>query len=156
MADKKSGVAAKVRQLIEPTVVSMGYSIWNVSFGKEVADYNLEIEIDKPEGIDIDDCAKVTDAIEPMIDELDPVETQYNLIVSSAGLDRVLSTDMHYDYAISGGYPVTAKLYTAVEGSKEHIGRLTSYDSDSIYIQSEEKEIKIDRKAVSKLTAWCG
>lgn len=156
MADKKLGVAARVRQLVEQTIIDLGYSVWNVSFGKEVADYTLEIEIDRDGGIDIDDCIKVNDVIEPMIDELDPIETQYNLVVSSAGLDRTLSCDAHYDYAIGGAYPVTAKLYTAVEGSKEHVGTLTGYDDEAVYIKKETETIKIDRKAVSRLTAWCG
>ncbi len=156
MADKKSNVAAKVRQAIEPSVVGMGYSIWNISFGKEVTDYTLEIEIDKQGTVDIDDCIKVNDVIEPIIDELDPIEMQYNLVVSSAGLDRTLSCDEHFNYAINGGYTVTAKLYTATEGSKEHSGILQKYDADTITVNNGEKQIKIDRKAVSKLTAWCG
>lgn len=156
MADKKSNVAARVRQAVEPSIISLGYSVWSVSFGKEVSDYTLEIEIDKDGMVDIDDCIKVNDVIEPIIDELDPIETQYNLVVSSAGLDRTLSCDAHLDYAIKGGYTVTAKLYTAVEGAKEHSGIPTCYDSDTITLDNGEKQIKIDRKAVSKLTAWCG
>ncbi len=156
MADKKSNVASRVRQAVEPSIISLGYSVWDVSFGKEVSDYTLEIEIDKDGMIDIDDCIRVNDVIEPIIDELDPIETQYNLVVSSAGLDRTLTCDRHYDYAIKGGYTVTAKLYTAVEGSKEHSGILAGYDSDTITVDNGEKQIKIDRKTVSKLTAWCG
>ncbi len=156
MADKKGNVASRARELTEPIIQSLGYRVWNVTFGKEVTEYNLEIEIDKDGGIDIDDCQTVTDAINPVIDELNPLETSYNLIVSSAGLDRELTADTHYDFAIAGTYPVTAKLFKALDGSKEYVGTLSHYDGEAIFIICNEKEIKIDRKLISRLTAWCG
>lgn len=154
MAEKK-GIAARVRQAVEPIICSMGYSVWNVSYYKEAADYNLEIELDKDGGIDIDDCSKVTEAINPVIDALDPVEGAYYLVVSGAGLDRTLSCDEHLDFVIQHGYCVTAKLFTAFEGKKEFSGLLAGFDQDTITVTENEKEIKIDRKLISRLTAWC-
>ncbi len=154
MAEKK-GVAARVRDAVEPIINSLGYSVWNVSYYKEAADYNLEIELDKDGGIDIDDCSRVTETINPIIDAMDPVEGAYYLVVSGAGLDRTLSCDEHLTYAMSHGYRVKAKLFTALDGKKEYSGLLSRFDQDTITITENENEIKIDRRLISRLTGWC-
>ena len=75
----KMGVKDKVREAIEPTVTELGYRIWDVTYQKLGADYHLEITIDKDGGIDIEDCEKVHRAIDPILDECDPIEGFYYL-----------------------------------------------------------------------------
>lgn len=124
---KSSGaVAANVRALAEPIAHALGYDLWDVEYVKEGADYYLRIEIDRPEGITIDDCEKMHRAIDPVLDEADPIEDAYHLEVSSCGVERELKTDAHIDACI--GWRVEVRLYAAWDGAKSWIGELRGLD----------------------------
>lgn len=84
MAERKS-VALHVRELVAPTADELGLKLWDVEYVKEGADYVLRITIDSDEGITIDDCERFHRAIDPVIDEDDPIENSYKLEVSSPG-----------------------------------------------------------------------
>ena len=118
---KKNGnVAAVVRQLAEPLAERLGYDLWDVEFVKEGADYCLRITIDSPQGITIDDCERMHLAIDPVLDEADPIEGSYRLEVSSPGVERGLKTPRHM--AACEGWTVEVRLYAPADGSKCHIG----------------------------------
>ena len=87
MAERKS-VALHVRELVAPTADELGLKLWDVEYVKEGADYVLRITIDSDEGITIDDCERFHRAIDPVIDEDDPIENSYKLEVSSPGVAR--------------------------------------------------------------------
>ena len=89
----KKSVKETVREAIAPTVAELGYRIWDITFTKIGADYHLEITIDNDRGINIDDCEKVHRAIDPILDEVDPIEDFYYLEVSSPGIERELRTE---------------------------------------------------------------
>lgn len=146
----KKSVRETVREAIEPTVTGMGYDIWDIQYSKVGADYTLEITIDKAGGITIDDCETVHRAIDPIIDECDPVEGFYYLQVSSPGIERELRTDDHL--ARSVGERVEAKLFSPVDGRKSVTGRLSSFDADSITIDEDGGSVTLPRQAVSKLS----
>lgn len=146
----KKSVRETVREAIEPTVTGLGYDIWDIQYSKVGADYTLEITIDKAGGITIDDCEAVHRAIDPIIDECDPVEGFYYLQVSSPGIERELRTDDHL--ARSVGERVEAKLFSPVDGRKSVTGRLSSFDADSITIDEEGGSVTLPRQAVSKLS----
>ncbi|MBR5632554.1 MAG: ribosome maturation factor RimP, partial [Clostridia bacterium] len=112
----KKNIAGTVWDLVEPTANELGYSIWDVEYVKEGADMYLRITIDSEEGIDIDDCERMTRAIDPLLDEADPIEDFYYLEVSSPGVERELRTDEHVKKSI--GQKVLAKLFTAKDGQK--------------------------------------
>lgn len=86
----KKSIKETVREGIEPTVSELGYRIWDITYNKIGADYHLEITIDSDEGIEISDCEKVHRAIDPILDEIDPIEGFYYLEVSSPGVEREL------------------------------------------------------------------
>lgn len=121
---KKSGgnVVATVKSLAEPIAEQLGYELWDVEYVKEGADYYLRITIDSPEGITIDDCEKMHRAIDPVLDEADPIEGFYHLEVSSTGIERELKTDRHIQ--ASEGWSVELRLYAPVNGAKVFIGEL--------------------------------
>ena len=124
---KSSGaVAANVRALAEPIAHALGYDLWDVEYVKEGADYYLRIEIDRPEGITIDDCEKMHRAIDPVLDEADPIEDAYHLEVSSCGVEREPKTDAHINACI--GWRVEVRLYAAWDGAKSWIGELRGLD----------------------------
>jgi len=145
----KKNIRDTVREVIEPTVTSLGYSIWDVTYSKIGADYHLEITIDSENGIDINDCEKVHRAIDPILDECDPIEGFYYLEVSSPGIERELRTDAHILACI--GMAVEAKLYTAKDGKKSFVGILESYADGIVTITSEEGSVALTKSEISKL-----
>lgn len=120
---KKEGIVATVRKLVEPVVESFDLTLWDVEFVKEGSEWYLRITIDKPEGITIEDCEKVHLAIDPLLDDADPIEESYHLEVSSPGLERVLTEPFHFDAC--KGEKVEVKLYAPLDGSKSFIGTLS-------------------------------
>ncbi len=121
-----ANIAEQVRALIESTVESCEVSLWDVRFLKEGADYFLRVFIDSENGIGIDDCVKVSHAIDPILDEADPIPQSYCLEVCSPGIERELTREEHFSKM--QGKKVTVKLYKAIDGAKEFCGELVAFD----------------------------
>ncbi len=145
----KKNVRETVREAILPTVTELGYRIWDVTYSKIGADYHLEITIDNDEGISIDDCERVHRAIDPILDECDPIEGFYYLEVSSPGLERELRTEEHITACI--GEFVEAKLFAAQNGKKSVMGALVAYEDGVVVIDEEGTEVRLARTDISKL-----
>ena len=143
----KKGIKETVRELVEPIAAELGYRIWDVTYSKIGADYHLEITIDSDNGINIEDCEKVHRAIDPVLDEHDPIEGFYYLEVSSPGIERELRTDEHISLSI--GVKVEAKLFKAIDGQKEFTGELVGYDKDNVVLLIAGEEKSFARKAAS-------
>ncbi len=122
------GIAETVRAIISPTADELGYYLWDVEYVKEGADYILRITIDNDEGITIDDCERMTRAIDPVLDAADPIEASYLLEVSSPGIERELTRDEHF--ALCVGEKVEVRLFAPVDGSRVFVGTLGACDSE--------------------------
>ncbi len=146
----KKGIKETVREVIEPTVAELGYRIWDITYSKQGADYHLEITIDSDNGIGIEDCERVHRAIDPILDEADPIEGFYYLEVSSPGIERELRTEEHI--ALSVGEKVEAKLFTAKNGAKTVTGTLCAFEGKSITIDCGEESVTLEKSEISKLT----
>ena len=146
----KKNIAGTVWDLVEPTAHELGYSIWDVEYVKEGADLYLRITIDSDEGIDIDDCERMTRAIDPLLDEADPIEDFYYLEVSSPGVERVLTIDEHFEKM--SGSEVEVKLYRAVDGAKVFRGVLVGKVDGKITVATDAGEISFEAKTVAKCT----
>lgn len=146
---KKSGIAGKIEELVKDAVEECGCTLWDVEFVKEGPDHNLIIYIDKPDGISLTDCEMVNDAVEPIIDEADPIEGSYYLEISSPGLERELKKPTHLEAYI--GSEVTIKLFSAFEGKKVYNGKLARYDEekDTITVDEAGNLTEIERKLCS-------
>lgn len=153
MADRKTNIAAKVRAAVENVIIDAGYSVWDVSYYKEGPEMILEISIDKKEGISINDCSVVTRLIEPIIDELDPIEEAYCLQVASAGMVRPLDKEDHIRLASENQLNVNVGLYVAVDGKKEFNGIIESFDDNGIVLLSDGKSYTFTMKQISKINA---
>ena len=114
-----------------------GYELYDVEFVKEV-DWFLRVYIDSENGIDLDDCEKVSNAISDMLDEKDPISTSYSLEVSSCGLARHLREVKHYEAAI--GKNIEVKLYKAVNGNKQIEGKVIKVNGEEVSIKTEDDE----------------
>ena len=148
----KKSVKDTVREAILPTVTELGYRIWDITYAKVGADYHLEITIDNDAGIQIEDCERVHRAIDPILDEADPIESSYRLEVSSPGIERDLRTDAHILASI--GEVVEAKLFAPdeVDGVKSYLGVLTAYEEGVLtLVLQNDSEKKLLRSAVSRL-----
>ena len=142
-----ANAAERVYSLIEETVKNEGVTLWDVRFLKEGANWYLRVFIDKPEGISIDDCTAVSHAIDPIIDEADPIDKSYFLEVCSPGIERELTRPWHYEAVL--GEKIKLKLYKAIDGKKEFTGLLKT-SGDTLIIETETGEISFPKETVSK------
>lgn len=140
-------IEEKVEQLIEKTINELGYELYDVEYAKEGKDYFLRILIDKNEGIDLNDCEKVNDAVNPILDAADYIKEQYFLEISSPGIERTLRKDKHLKQNI--GEKVEIKLFKPINKQKNIIGILKDYNAEQIEIETSEEVCKIDRKNIS-------
>ena len=146
----KKSVKDTVREAILPTVTELGYRLWDVTYSKIGADYHLEITIDSDKGIDINDCERTHRAIDPILDECDPIEGFYYLEVSSPGVERELRTDAHILSCI--GEEVEAKLFAPKDGCKSFVGELVSYNDGKVTLAIGQTHIELERSEISKLS----
>lgn len=148
----KQNTASVVRNLIAETVESLGYMLWDVEYVKIASEYHLIITIDNEDGISIDDCEKVHRAIDPIIDEADPIQNSYRLEVSSPGIERELRSEEHIEFCL--GMTVEARLFAPINGEKSVVGILSDYDSDAdaVTIETEGGDVKLPRQSISKLS----
>ena len=137
----------KVEILLEPIIKNLGYDLYDVKYEKEGKDYYLRIIIDKPEGIDINDCENVNNNINDILDEADYIKEQYFLEVSSPGIERILRKSKHYNAQI--GKEISVKLFKPIEKKKEFIGILENFnETDGITLKVDNTTIKIDIKDI--------
>ena len=122
--------------LCKAKIESLGFELCDVEYQKEYGDWVLTFYIDKPGGVTIDECEAVSRAIEPILDEADPIESEYVLSVSSLGIDRPLKKPRDFDRAL--GKELEIKLYAAQNGKKQWIGTLTSFDADGFTVETEQ------------------
>lgn len=133
---------------IEQTASALGYEIWDVEYVKEGSEWYLRITIDSENGIGIDDCEKMSRAIDPVLDEVNAIEDAYHLEVSSPGIEREIKTDYHMDVCM--GQRVAIKLYAPINGAKSYVGVLGGYDEKDVLVD----DIKIPRASIAKMNIY--
>mgnify|MGYP002582019835 CR=1 FL=1 len=144
--DILSKIEDNVENLIKGKVEELGYDLYDVEYCKEGKNYFLRIFIDKPEGIDLNDCEKENDGINDLLDEANCIKESYFLEVSSPGIERVLRKDKHLEQNI--GVEINVKLFRKDENNnKSYIGELKEFDSETVTID----ETKIERKNIAQL-----
>ncbi len=142
-----ANTAEKVFSLIKEAVENCNVNLWDVRFVKEGASHYLRVYIDKEDGITIDDCTNVSHAIDPIIDEADPIDVSYYLEVCSPGLSRELTRDEHFKAML--GRKIKIKLFKAIEGKKEFSGTLKSFNGKVVLV-FENNEISFNRTEIAK------
>jgi ribosome maturation factor RimP len=118
-AQSKILIEQTVRNLVGDLITNLGYELWDIEYYHDGVEWLLEITIDRSDGISIDDCEKVTRAVNPVIDAADPIEASYSLAVSSPGLNRELKNSLHLNKYINK--EVTVKLYVKNETAGDKI-----------------------------------
>lgn len=139
-------IEERVEELIKDKIENIGYYLYDVEYAKEGPNYYLRIFIDSENGIDLNDCEKVSNEINEKLDEADYIKEQYYLEVSSPGVERILRKNRHLEQNI--GKQVEAKLFKKDEnGSKNYIGELKKFDEETVTID----EVIIERKNIAQL-----
>lgn len=150
---KFGGTEQKVYDLIRPITDELGYYLWDVCYEKEGAMWYLRIFIDQDEGISIDDCERATAPISDILDEKDPVPQSYMLEVGSAGLERELLKEEHFE--VCRGDKVNIRFFKPVDGQKELTAELAGADKDGITVITDSGEEKTFPLAdVSQVKLW--
>ena len=128
----------KTETLLAPIVERFGVEIYDIEYLKEGSDWYLRVYIDKPEGVNINDCENVSRALSDELDREDFIQDAYILEVSSPGLGRALKKDKHLEKSL--GEEVEIKTYKPIDKCKEFRGILKAYDNDTITITINEEE----------------
>lgn len=144
---KKELIISEVTKIAEPLCEKLGLILYDVDFFKEGADYNLCILIDKEGDVFIEDCENLSRAIDPLLDEIDVIDCQYCLEVSSCGADRKLTKPAHFDGAV--GERIEIGFYTKIDGSKKAIGILKAHDEDTLTLEINGEDKKYNKKDIS-------
>ena len=150
---KNASVAETVRALAEPVAESLGCWLWDVEFVKEGARKVLRITIDTEEGVTIEHCEQMHRAMDPILDEADPIEDAYYLEVSSPGIERELNTEEHI--IACEGWDVEVRLYAPLNGSKLYRGVLMEpNENGDIRIDFQGEVMIFPRNTVAKLQTY--
>jgi len=133
-------MAAKITQLLTPVLEAQGVTLYDLEFIKEGGSKILRLYIDKPEGIDLNDCERVSRAAEAELDIHDPIPTAYYLEVSSPGIERKLSKPEHFERYV--GHKIAIKLYGPVDRRRKFTGSLTSYENGNLSLTEEDGQVR--------------
>ena len=140
-------VTDQVSQFAQPIVESCGCTLWDVEYVREGSERFLRIYIDKEGGVDITDCETIHRAIDPVLDEKDPISESYHFEVCSAGLERALKRPG--DFARFMGSPVLVKLYRPRNGLKEIPGVLRGYEEGKVTLEAGKETITFEKSEVA-------
>ncbi len=140
-------VTEQVAAFAEPVVTAHGCSLWDVEYVREGSEYFLRLYIDKEGGVDIDDCEAISRAMDPILDEKDPIPGSYHFEVCSAGLERALKRPGDFERFM--GSPITVKLYRPYNGLKELPCVLRGYADGKITVESGKNMITFEKSQVA-------
>ena len=137
----------QVWQFAEPVVQAQGCSVWDVEYVREGTDWFLRVYIDKEGGVDIADCEAISRALDPILDEKDPIPTSYTFEVCSAGIERALKRPGDFEKFL--GSDVLVRLYRPKDGTKEFPGVLRSYEGGRVTIDYLGKPVTFEKSEVA-------
>ena len=144
-----SKITDTVTALAVPAARELGLEIWDVEYVREAGQWFLRVYIDKEGGVGIQDCEALSKALDPLLDEADPIPDSYVFEVSSAGAERELKRPR--DFPRFFGETVEVRLFAAVEGSKSFVGVLTGYEDGAVSLRVGDKEYTFEKAQVAKV-----
>ena len=141
----------KVTEFVEsfarPIVEAHGCELWDVEYVREGSEYFLRLYLDKEGGVDINDCEAISRAVDPILDEKDPIKESYHFEVCSAGLERALKRPSDFERFMNSA--VTVKLYRPRNGLKEIPGILRGYADGRVTLEAGKETITFERSEVA-------
>jgi len=140
-------VVEEVRILAEDVCKEADCELWDVEYVKEAGAWFLRVYIDKDGGVSIDDCERVSRALDPKLDGLQVLQERYTFEVSSAGAERQLKRER--DFLQFLGHKVEVRLYHPVLGGKEHVGTLQAYENGDVTIEVSGEVRKFQKQDIA-------
>ncbi len=140
-------ITDQVAAFARPVVEAHGCSLWDVEYVREGSDYFLRLYIDKDGGVDISDCEAISRAVDPILDEKDPIPESYHFEVCSAGLERPLKRPGDFERFM--GSPITVKLYRPLNGQKELPGVLRGYEDGRVTVETGGQTVTLEKSQVA-------
>lgn len=148
-----ASIEERVETLVKKPIEDLGYQLYDVQYAKEGKDYFLRIFIDKEEGkISLEDCEKVNNEVEEMLDTADYIKEQYFLEVSSTGVEKQIRKEKHLQENIDE--MIDIRLFKPINNSKEYVGVLRKFDNDTIYLDVNREIIELERKNISLIKKY--
>ena len=136
-----------VEQFAKPIVEAHGCSLWDVEYVREGSERFLRLYLDKEGGVDITDCEAISRAVDPILDEKDPIPDSYHFEVCSAGLERALKRPGDFERFM--GSAITVKLYRPRNGLKEFPGILRGYEDGRVTVEAGKETITFEKSEVA-------
>ena len=140
-------ITDQVAAFAQPVVEANGCQLWDVEYVREGSERYLRVYIDKDGGIDIDDCERVHRALDPILDEKDPIAESYHFEVCSAGLERALKRPGDFERFM--GSAITVKLYRPRNGLKEIPCVLKAYEEGKVTVEAGKETITFEKSEVA-------
>ena len=140
-------ITEQVAAFAQPVVEANGCQLWDVEYVREGSERYLRVYIDKDGGIDIDDCERVHRALDPILDEKDPIAESYHFEVCSAGLERALKRPGDFERFM--GSAITVKLYRPRNGLKEIPCVLKGYEEGKVTVEAGKETITFEKSEVA-------
>ena len=147
-----SKITETVWHLVQPVAEANGVELWDVEFVKEAGTQYLRVFIDKDGGVDINDCEAVSRAMDPILDEADPIPCSYVFEVSSAGIDRELKRPSDFEKFM--GSQIQVKLYQPFEGQKNYVGQLVKYENGDVTLMAGTREVTLKKPMVAQVRLY--
>jgi ribosome maturation factor RimP len=145
----KKSIETKVQNIVESIISTSDIELIDIEYVKEGPFKYLRVYIDKPDGITVDDCSDLSRILNKKLDEIDLIEEQYFLEVSSPGLERAFKTQLDFEKNINN--TVEAKLYKPMDGKKVISGILVEKTDEYVIINSQNENITIELSDISKI-----
>jgi ribosome maturation factor RimP len=138
----------RLTQLLKPLVEDLGYEFVGLEYGGQPSNALLRIYIDCEQGVDLDDCSRVSAEVAALLDVEDPIAGHYNLEISSPGLDRPLFTPEHY--VKFAGAEVKLTVFAPVEGRRKFKGRILTVAGDELRMEQDGAEVALNFNNIAK------
>jgi ribosome maturation factor RimP len=139
---------AKLSELIEPVVAGLGYELYGIEYLGQGKYSVLRVYIDQAEGITVDDCARVSHQLSAVLDVEDPIASNYELEVSSPGMDRPLLSAAHFQRYV--GETVKIKTMRPIDGRSRFSGVLREAQDESAILDIDGESVVIPFEAVNQ------
>ena len=136
-----------VTKIAQPVVEAHGCQLWDVEYVREGDQRFLRLYLDKEGGVDITDCEAISRAVDPLLDEADPIAESYHFEVCSAGLERALKRPSDFERFM--GSAITVKLYRPRNGLKEIPCVLTGYEDGKVTVEAGKETITFEKSQVA-------
>ena len=140
-------IADIVAEFAKPIVEAHGCSLWDVEYVREGSERFLRLYLDKEGGVDITDCEAISRAVDPILDEKDPIPESYHFEVCSAGLERALKRPGDFERFM--GSAIMVKLYRPRNGLKEIPCILRGYDDGRVTVEAGKETITFEKSEVA-------